>query len=154
LWNLRALLTVYPDACVIQTHRSLVDTIGSQCSLNARIASKFQRGLDPRDVGRFWLEFSRLGVERGLEARAAFPRARVFDVWASDLHARPLEVVRDIYRHFDLPLDDDLAARLKKRILEQPAAQLGEHDYDIADYGLSAGQIQDAFADYRERFEL
>ena len=30
LWNLRALLTVYPDAQVIQTHRGLADAIGSQ----------------------------------------------------------------------------------------------------------------------------
>ena len=51
LWNLDALLSVYPDACVIQTHRELVGTIGSQCSLSARIASKFQRNLDLHEVG-------------------------------------------------------------------------------------------------------
>lgn len=154
LWNLDALLTVYPDACVVQTHRSLVDTIGSQCSLSARIASKFQRSLDLRDVGRFWLEYSRIGIERGLQARNAFPEARVFDVQASDLHVRPLEVVRDIYRHFDMPLDEEVAAKLEDCISTGPTAQLGEHDYDIADYGLTADAIQDAFAGYRERFGL
>ncbi len=154
LWNLNALLSVYPDACVIQTHRSLADTIGSQCSLSARIASKFQRALDLHEVGRFWLEYSRLGVERGLEARTAFPSARIFDVRTDDLHVRPLEVVRDIYRYFDLPLDDELASRLNDRISEEPVTQLGTHDYDIADYGLTADQIEDVFAGYRERFEL
>jgi hypothetical protein len=152
LWNLKALLTVYPDACVVQTHRGLVDTIGSQCSLSARIASKFQRRLDLHDVGRFWLEYSRIGVDRGIEARAAFPEARIYDVSLRELHANPLEVVRGIYRHFDLPFDDELASKLRGRISEEPTAQRGEHDYDIGDYGLTEAQIHADFADYRESF--
>ena len=152
LWNLKALLTVYPDACVIQTHRGLVDTIGSQCSLSARIASKFQRSFDLHDVGRFWLDYSRIGIGRGLDARSAFPKARICDVRLSDLQARPLEVIEGIYEHFDLPFDDNLAAKLRARIAEEPTAQLGEHDYEIADYGLTDTQIQSAFSEYRERF--
>ncbi len=152
LWNLKALLSVYPDACVIQTHREPVDTVGSQCSLSARIASKFQRSLDLHDVGRFWLEYSRIGIDRGLEARAAFPRARIYDVRLKDLRARPLEVVQGVYEHFDLPFDDDLAAKLRARIAEEPTFQHGEHDYDIAHYGLTAAQIVNAFSGYRERF--
>jgi len=137
---------------VIQTHRGLVDTIGSQCSLSARIASKFQRSLDLHDVGRFWLEYSRIGVDRGLEARAAFPEARIYDVRLRDLRARPLQTVKDIYEHFGLPFDDELAAKLSARIAEEPSAQLGEHDYDIADYGLTEARIEDTFVGYRERF--
>ena len=152
LWNLKALLTVYPDARVIQTHRGLVDTIGSQCSLSARIASKFQRNLDLHDVGRFWLDYSRIGVDRGFEARAVFSEAEIYDVRLSELRARPLEVVREIYERFDLPFDDDLAAKITERIAEEPTAQLGEHDYDIADYGLDEAQIENAFAEYREHF--
>lgn len=152
LWNLNALLRVYPDACVLQTHRGLVDTIGSQCSLSARIASKFRRTLDLHDVGRFWLEYSQIGVRRGLEARAEFPNARIHDVLLSDLVSKPLEVVEDVYRVFGLPFDDGLVATLNARIAEEPTAQFGEHEYDIADYGLSEAQIQSAFADYREGF--
>ena len=152
LWNLKALLTVYPDAQVIQTHRGLVDAIGSQCSLSARIASKFQRSLDLHDVGRFWLDYSRTGIERGLQARDALPQSQVYDVRLDDLQARPLEVVEDIYRRFDLPFDGELIDRLRSRIAEQPTAQLGEHDYDIADYGLTEDRIQAKFADYCQRF--
>ena len=42
--------------------------------------------------------------------------------------------------------------KLGVRIAEDPTAQFGEHDYDIADYGLTEDQIQATFADYRERF--
>ena len=154
LWNLKALFSVYPDAQLIQTHRGLVDAVGSQCSLSARIASKFQRRLDVHDVGRFWLEFSRIGIERGLEARRGIPKSQIYDVRLQDLRARPLEIVEDIYRHFGLPFDGKLAGQLDARIAEDPTAQLGEHEYDIADYGLTEERIQGQFVDYRKRFAL
>ena len=112
LWNLDALLAVYPDALVIQTHRELVGTIGSQCSLTARIAAKFQRNLDLHDVGRFWLDYSRAGLERGLQARAALPRSQVYDVRLEDLRTRPVQIIEDIYGRFGLPFDGSLADQL------------------------------------------
>jgi hypothetical protein len=154
LWNLEALLSVYPDARIIQTHRGLVDTIGSQCSLSARIASKFQRNLDLHDVGPFWLDYSRAGLDRGFDARARFPGAQIYDVRLPELKARPFEVVRGVYERFDLPFDDRLAAMIRERIAEEPTAQFGEHDYDIADYGLTESSIENAFGDYRSHFEI
>jgi hypothetical protein len=152
LWNLQALLAVYPDAKIIQTHRSLVDAIGSQCSLTARIAAKFSGSLDLHELGRFWLEYSRTGIERGLNARSALASSQVYDVRLQDLRARPLELIEDIYSRFDLPYGGTLAARFGGRIAEEPLAQSGDHAYDLADYGLTEEQIQSAFAAYRQRF--
>jgi len=154
LWNLQALLAVYPDARIIQTHRGLVDTIGSQCSLTARIAAKFRRSLDLHEVGRFWLDYSRVGVERGLQARSTLPSAQIYDVRLQDLRSDPFEVIEDIYRHFELPLDGGLAEQLRSRIADEPLAQSGEHNYDIADYGLTEESIQSRFDDYRQRFDV
>lgn len=152
LWNLQALLAVYPDARVIQTHRELVGTIGSQCSLSARIASKFRRTLELDEVGDFWLDYSRIGVECGLRARVGLPSEQIYDVRLADLRARPLEVVEDVYHHFGLVFDQTLRSLFQGRIAEEPTAQLGEHDYDIADYGLTDARIENAFSDYRARF--
>lgn len=120
--------------------------------MSSCIASKFQRRLDLHEVGRFWLEYSRRGIERGLEARRSIPTSQIYDVRLGDLRARPLEVIQDIYRHFDLPLDAKLTQQLDARIAEDPTAQLGDHDYDIADYGLTADQIEAQFVEYRKRF--
>jgi hypothetical protein len=116
------------------------------------MASKFQRKLDLHELGRFWVEYSQSGVERGLKAREAFPNAKIHDVRLADLEARPLETVRQIYEVFDLPFDDALGAKLEARIAQSPTAQLGMHDYDIADYGLTEERINAAFEDYRSRF--
>lgn len=152
LWQLDAVLRVYPDALIVQTHRDLPSTIGSQCSLSARMASKFRRDLDLDEVGRFWVEYSQAGIERGLRARERFPDAQIIDVRLTDLEARPLETVRGIYDAFDLAFDEALETALRARIEQAPTAQLGDHHYDIADYGLSEQGIEDAFAEYRQRF--
>ena len=152
LWNLKAMLAVYPDARIIHTHRGLVPTIGSQCSLSARIAGKFRRTFDLYEIGRFWLQYSKAGVDRGLEVRESLPPSQVYDVRLSDVRRSPLEVVQDIYQQFDLPFNDQLAEAFAARIAEEPTTQQGEHEYDIADYGLSEDQIQNVFADYRQRF--
>ena len=57
-----------------------------------------------------------------------------------------------LLERFDLPFDDRLAAKLRARIEDGPTAQLGEHDYEIADYGLEETEIQNAFSGYRKRF--
>ena len=90
---------MYPDVRVIHTHRNLVDAIGSQCNLSARIAAKFQRSLD----------YSRRGIERGLEARSEFPPSQIYDVRLKDLRATPFAVIEDIYNRFDVPFDGKLA---------------------------------------------
>ncbi len=152
LWNLDALLAVYPDARIIQTHRDVAKALGSQCSLSARMIAKMQRSMRMSDVGRFWLEYSRAGVDRGMAARAQLPASQVYDLRLNDLLAHPIDVLKQIYAHFDLEYDDRLTDRFLTRIGEQPTAQLGEHDYDIADFGLSAEEAREHFRDYRERF--
>jgi len=152
LWNLGALLQVYPDALIVHTHRDVVEAVGSQCSLSGRIAAKFRRSLDLERVGAFWLEYSRLGIERALDARQAIASSQVYDVRLDDLAAHPLEVVEDIYRRFGLRFNDALATALRGRIRQDPTAQLGEHDYDITDYGLTTAQIRERFGDYSSRF--
>ena len=109
-------------------------------------------GLDLREVGRFWLDYSRRGVDRGLQARASVPDTQVCDVRLGDLRARPLEVIEAIYDQFGLPFDARLAAAFSARLAEEPTWQLGDHDYDIADYGLTEAEITAAFSDYCARF--
>jgi len=70
----------------------------------------------------------------------------------ADLRAKPIEMVEDICRHFDLPFDAQLAGRFSDQIAEDPTAQLGEHDYDIGDYGLTEDRVLAEFVDYWRRF--
>jgi hypothetical protein len=148
-------LAVYPDALVIHTHRNPTRAIASQCSLNAGIAGKMRPGgIDLQEVGQFWMEYSRIGIERGLAARSHADASRFFDVRLNDLLADPIGMLSDIYRRFDLPWNDALERRFAQRIAENPTHQDGHHVYDIADFGLSDAQVRETLEGYCERFDV
>lgn len=154
LWNLDALMAVYPDARIIQTHRDVAKSLGSQCSLSARMIAKMQRSLRMNEVGDFWLDYSKTAIERGMAARSKIPDSQIYDLRLDDLVAHPIDTLKEIYVHFDLDYDEGLTDRFLARITEQPTAQLGEHDYDIEDFGLTEGQVREDFRDYCKLFDV
>ncbi|MDH3727238.1 MAG: sulfotransferase [Myxococcales bacterium] len=152
IWNMDALMAVYPDARVIFTHRDITKALASHCSLSARMASKLRRSLDIEELGAFWLEYTRIGLQRGMEARDEIPDSQVYDVRLRDMMADPSSTLEDLYRHFDLEYTDELAALFKARIEDKPTAQEGEHDYNIEDFGLTNEGVREVLTEYNERF--
>src|SRR5262245_45784989 len=71
LRNLDALLSVYPDARVIMTHREPLEVLGSECSLIATLRLTFTDTIDRRRVGREVADEMVDEIRRGLEARDA-----------------------------------------------------------------------------------
>ncbi len=152
IWNMDALMAVYPDARVVYTHRDITKALASHCSLSARMASKLKRSLDIKELGAFWLEYARIGLQRGMEARDKIPKSQMYDVRLRDMMANPLDTLKDLYQHFDLEFTDELAALFKERIEDKPTAQEGEHDYNIEDFGLTDEKVREVLAEYNDRF--
>jgi len=152
IWNMDALMAVYPDAQVIFTHRDITKALASHCSLSAKMASKLKRSLDVNELGEFWLEYTRIGLERAMESRKNIPESQLYDVRLRDLMANPMTVLRDIYAHFDLELNAEIAGLLEERIAEKPTSQEGEHEYAIEDFGLTDEQVRETLSAYNERF--
>ena len=152
IWNMDALMAVYPDARVIFTHRDITDALASHCSLSARMASKLKRSLDVEELGAFWLEYARIGLERGMRARDSIPESQVFDIRLREMMADPLATLEQLYRHFELEFDAHLAKLFEERIADKPTAQEGEHDYHIEDFGLTNDKVRETLAEYNRRF--
>ena len=80
--------------------------------------------------------------------------AQIYDLRLNDLHAHPIDVLKEVYRHFELEYDDKLTQRFLARIADRPTYQIGEHEYDIEDFGLTAEGVREHFADYCKRFGI
>ncbi len=152
IWNMDALMTVYPDAQIIFTHRDITKALASHCSLSAKMASKLKRSLDVKELGSFWLEYARIGLDRAMKSRDKIPESQLYDVRLKDMMASPMTVLRDIYAHFDLEFTEETAGLLEARIAEKPTSQEGEHEYSIEEFGLTNEQVRDALRAYNERF--
>jgi hypothetical protein len=152
IWNMDALMTVYPDAQIIFTHRDITKALASHCSLSAKMASKLKRSLDVKELGSFWLEYARIGLDRAMESREKIPESQLYDVRLKDMMASPMTVLEDIYSHFDLEFTEEVAGLLEARIAEKPTSQEGEHEYSIEEFGLTNEQVRDTLSTYNERF--
>ena len=152
IWNMEALMTVYPDAQIIFTHRDIAKALASHCSLSAKMASKLKRTLDVNELGQFWLDYAKIGLDRAMEARKSIPESQIYDVRLRDMMASPMTVLQDIYSHFDLEFTEETAAALEERIAEKPTSQEGEHEYSIEEFGLTNEQVRETLKTYNERF--
>ena len=148
------LFEVMPDACVIQTHRDPVKAIPSLCS-TLHMAQRMFEGdaVQPQSLGAREIEYWGQAMEKTARARERRPE-QFHDVDHREFHRDPMRVVRGIYERFDLTLSDETARLMQRWIADSPTSRHGEHRYDIADYGITADQVRQRFADYIERHAL
>jgi hypothetical protein len=154
--GLRALFAVYPDANVVVTHRDPTEVVASVSSLHYVLRRTFCSGIEARDVGPEVTEMLAGDIRRGLEARDAgvAPAKQFLDVRYEDLIADPIAVARDIYRHFDMPIDDGVEARMAAYVAAQPKDKHGVHEYSLAQFALDEEAEAERYREYRERFAV
>ncbi|MEV8508980.1 sulfotransferase [Actinoplanes sp. NPDC051475] len=143
LFALDALLTVYPDAVVIQTHRAPRTAIASVCSLNARASRGWSERFAGETLGRDQLALWSRGVRRFMADRAHHDPAHFVDVDYDDFVADPARTVAAIYDRLGLPVPPQARSAIEALHAPRPA-----HRYELSDFGLSAAEVDDAFGDY------
>jgi len=147
LFSLDALLEVYPDAIVIQTHRDPRTAMASMCSLAAHSTSGWSTAFEGSVIGRDQLDLWSRGLELFRAQRAAHDPARFYDVSYEEFTADPLGTAERIYAHFDLPFTDE--ARAAMSALSSASAK-GEarpsHSYSLEDFGLAPEEVDERFA--------
>ncbi len=69
LFGLDALVKVFPDACIVQTHRDPAKMIPSLCSLSASLDSLFYEVTDKREIGQRTVNIFDQLTSRAFKAR-------------------------------------------------------------------------------------
>src|SRR5215468_5726132 len=147
LFALDALLAVYPDALVVQTHRDPRTAIASVCSLAAQASAGWSATFRGEVIGRGQLELWARGLERFTAERARHDPAQFFDVGYSEFVANPQRTVEAVYAHFGLGLTGPARAAMEAlRGRSAPAAVGPAHRYALSDFGLTDGQVDERFS--------
>jgi hypothetical protein len=149
LFALDALLAVYPDALVIQTHRAPRVAIASVCSLAAQACHGWSGAFRGPVIGRDQLALWAWGLERFTAERARRDPARFYDVRYQDFVADPVGTVEAAYGYFGLPLSGEAADAMRSLVTGAPGEGSGPaHRYTLADFGLTGEEVDERFAAY------
>lgn len=147
LFALDELMSVYPDALIIQTHRPPATIIPSMCSLADAAGDGWSTVFKGELIGRTQLELWSRGLRQFNTARARYNPAQFIDVDFRDFRTDPLGTMEDIYRTFGLDLTDEASAAMRALDEESRSGDRKPvHKYSLEDYGLTEAQVNAAFA--------
>jgi hypothetical protein len=152
LFALDALMSVYPDALVVVTHRPAPVAIASMCSLAAQASEGWSEVFQGEVIGRDQLETWARGLSLFNAARSRYPAERFYDVAYDDLVAGPMDVVEKVYSAFGLPLSEEAAAAMRALVPASSGSGSGSgggaggHRYTLTDFGLTEARVNERFA--------
>jgi len=151
---LRALLDVYPDACIVQTHRDPARVLPSLCSLIAGWRGIFEDDPDRRAIAAWVVELWASTMEDAMAVRRELGEERFFDVPFRETVTDPATAVGRVYAHFGIDYPAETESMLRQWHREHPQHKHGEHRYSAADFGLETGAMRERFSAYIERFGI
>lgn len=156
LFTLDALFQVYPDAFIVMTHRDPAKVVASCASFTEILRSPFVNFLDRKKLGVEITTHWEKGARKAIQFRENRPdlRGRFFDVSYPDLLSNPMEVVRQIYERFDIPLSTESRKGMLNFLAQNPQNKNGVHLYSLQDYGLDLQSERERFGFYTNHFGM
>ena len=152
LW-LPTLLTIYPDARLVWTHRDPCTAVASLCSL---MANAHRRNCAEAD-----LEYLSRNVPLGLVEHVQRPMAmldkigdRIHHIQFSSLVGGEIETMRRLYGWLGDELAPTVETRMHSWLNRGRQARLGPHRYTLEDFGLKRSAVASLFSDYVNRFDI
>jgi hypothetical protein len=153
LGRINAILDVFPGATLVHCHRDIATSMTSTCNLITAARLMRTDELDPLEVGDFMLDLWSREWTANLEQRRQLGKdAQILDVNYGMIRKDALAVIRDIYRSRGVDLSAESEASMRGWE-EVNHARTGDYQHSAEHFGLTKERIDEAFAEYRARFE-
>ena len=154
LRQLDALFAVYPDACVIQTHRDPRTVMASYASFISKVRQMHQLDVDLAGIAREQMESWAHAARAGMRYREAHGDDQFIDLQFRDFMSDPIGSVKRIYDRFEQTLSPEGEAKLEAWHADHPQGRHGQHSYEKKDIGISEDEILEHFADYMNQYGI
>jgi hypothetical protein len=149
---LNELVTVYPDAQLVMTHRDPAEVVGSACSLIRLIRPMFSEQVDLREIAEQMLVTFDLMIARQNAFRDRHGKDSIHDIRYSEQLRDPIGQMRTLYAHFDEPLTPAAHDAMTRLLSRNPQGKHGKHEYSLEEFGLTATGVRQHFKGYCEQF--
>jgi hypothetical protein len=146
------LMTVFPDATVVVTHRDPVSITASLATMVAYSARLNHRRVDPVGIGHYWADRLVDLLGRCAADREVLPAAQSMDVRFHEFMADDVATVAGIYELAGQPMTVEVRAAMTDFMVAHPRGRHGAVAYDLGQFGLDRNERRRALAFYVERF--
>jgi hypothetical protein len=153
-FHLEAIVSAYPDARFVVTHRDPAKAVPSWASIVSAILPPASGERDLRRLGREAAAHLRVGVERAIAAREVLGEDRFLDVHHHDLVDDPFGTLRRVYGFLGLELRPAVEQTVEAWHAANRSGAHGTHRYTAEQFGLSAAQLRADFDGYIQHFDV
>jgi LPS sulfotransferase NodH len=152
--TLEHLLTVFPDAVVIQTHRNPFEVLKSSMYLTEVLEGTFAHADDRSQIRKREARNLAEHMEGITSFREAHPEleGRFIDVMYQELIFDPLKAVRQIYQRLDMPLTEMATERMQRLASMRSRYKGRRADRKPADFELDSSLDRHRLEAYCSRF--
>jgi Sulfotransferase family len=140
-----SLLSVFPDACLIMTHRSPLQTAPSICKLSNVFYIPHTNKLTDCDTA---INGFAQQMQGHLNYRKSHPETRFLDIYYEDLIFKEAEAIERIYSFCGIPLSETSKKNISDWSRKNPKNKLGAFSYSLAEFNLSADKVSAQFEEY------
>jgi hypothetical protein len=156
LHSLPTLLTVFPDARLVVTHRDPLAVLGSVTSLVATLRSTHSDDVAYADIGAYHADLYSDSLDRlvDLTEGGALVGRPVHHTYYDTFMRDPLGTVSTVAHAIGVPVDDDATDAMRAYLDEHPQGAHGAHRYSFDDLHLEPRDARARFARYQAFFDV
>ncbi|HUL99005.1 MAG TPA: sulfotransferase [Mycobacterium sp.] len=147
-----ALLTVFPDATFIITHRDPVDVSVSMATMMTYVMRMTVDKVDVPTVANYWITRIDELLSACMRDHHLLPPDRTIDVRFDEFMADDLAMVRRVWDVAGYQPSPESRRAVEEYMAGHARGRLGRIDYRAEDLGLDKDELRQRFAPYVERF--
>jgi hypothetical protein len=155
--DVETLLEVYPDACIINTHRDPLKIVASLAGFHGTMI--WMRSDQIPDV-RGTMQATSLGLASLLDhtlqlrLRGVLPDDIIFDLLYAELMKDPVAAIGRIYAHFGWSFTDEAQSRMRAYLESHKQGSRGRYVYSFDNAGLDPAEERRRFSAYQDHYAV
>jgi len=155
LEQIRPLMSAFPDATVVMTHRDPVAVIASCVTMNAYIDRLRRVKVNPAEVANYWVDRIERLMRACVRDRDSLASERSIDVRFGDFMSDQLGTVRRIFEMAGLDMTSGAESAMNAYLEMHTRDRHGQLEYRLEeDFGLDPAALKERFRFYYEKFDL
>jgi len=144
------MISVFPDAKIIQTHRDPIKTVPSFCSMCANLFEPLTTNFDKFFIGKHWSNKLTRALNHCMDISEQYPD-NFLDLEFLNMIKDPIDEMKKIYEFIGESFGEKTEVAMEAW-REENKHEMGAHKYSLEEYDLTESQINDNFSKYQQKY--